>query len=186
MLRFEARGLRVNSALPSSLLWLMFFLPFTWGGHRRALATTALPGASSLYTCSSMLKRRSNSAMLFLKSSFIYGSIWRSLSNIISRDDFSHYVCSKQINNGVESNLLRSPSKLKTRRFKCLAQRAKGTNKIWFYYGFKFLCGKLFHLGHFHEYLLLKPHVQICIKHAIRQQRKCTYFSSTLYRQVDI
>jgi hypothetical protein len=30
MLRFEARGLRMNSALPSSLLLLLFFLPFTW------------------------------------------------------------------------------------------------------------------------------------------------------------
>jgi hypothetical protein len=54
MLRFEARGLRVNSALPSSLLLLLFFLPFTWGRHRRTRATTALPVASSLYTCSSM------------------------------------------------------------------------------------------------------------------------------------
>jgi hypothetical protein len=27
---------------------LLFFLPFTWGRHRRARATTALPGASSL------------------------------------------------------------------------------------------------------------------------------------------
>jgi hypothetical protein len=26
----------------------LFFLPFTWGRHRRARATTALPGASSL------------------------------------------------------------------------------------------------------------------------------------------
>jgi hypothetical protein len=26
----------------------LFFLPFTWGRHRRAPATTALPGASSL------------------------------------------------------------------------------------------------------------------------------------------
>jgi hypothetical protein len=54
MLRFEARGLCVNSALPSSLLLLLFLLPFTWGRHRRARATTALPVASSLYTCSSM------------------------------------------------------------------------------------------------------------------------------------
>jgi hypothetical protein len=54
MLRFEAWGLRVNSALPSRLLLLLFLLPFTWGRHRRARATTALPGASSLYTCSSM------------------------------------------------------------------------------------------------------------------------------------
>jgi hypothetical protein len=30
------------------LLLLLFFLPFTWGRHRRARATTALPGASSL------------------------------------------------------------------------------------------------------------------------------------------
>jgi hypothetical protein len=37
------------------LLLLLFFLPFTWGRHRRARATTALPGASSLYTCSSMV-----------------------------------------------------------------------------------------------------------------------------------
>jgi hypothetical protein len=55
MLRFEARGLRVNYALPSRLLLLSFLLPFTWGRHRRARATTALPGASSLYTCSSMV-----------------------------------------------------------------------------------------------------------------------------------
>jgi hypothetical protein len=54
MLRFEARGLRVNSALPSSLPLLLFLLPFTWGRHRCARATTALPVASSLYTCSSM------------------------------------------------------------------------------------------------------------------------------------
>jgi hypothetical protein len=40
--------LRVNSALPSSLLLLLFFLPFTWGHQRRARATTALPGATSL------------------------------------------------------------------------------------------------------------------------------------------
>jgi hypothetical protein len=33
---------------------LLFLLPFTWGRHRRARATTALPVASSLYTCSSM------------------------------------------------------------------------------------------------------------------------------------
>jgi hypothetical protein len=38
----------VNSALPSSLLLLLFFLPFTWGRHRRARVTTALPGATSL------------------------------------------------------------------------------------------------------------------------------------------
>jgi hypothetical protein len=38
----------VNSALPSSLLLLLFFLPFTWGRHRRARATTALPRATSL------------------------------------------------------------------------------------------------------------------------------------------
>jgi hypothetical protein len=38
----------VNSALPSSLLLLLFFLPFTWGRHLCALATTALPGATSL------------------------------------------------------------------------------------------------------------------------------------------
>jgi hypothetical protein len=56
MLRFEARGLRVNSALPSRLLLLSFLLPFTWGRHRRARATTALSGASSLYTCSSMIE----------------------------------------------------------------------------------------------------------------------------------
>jgi hypothetical protein len=31
----------VNSALPSSLRLLLFFLPFTWGRHRRARATTA-------------------------------------------------------------------------------------------------------------------------------------------------
>jgi hypothetical protein len=42
MLRFEARGLRVNSALPSRLLLLLFLLPFTWGRHRRARATTQL------------------------------------------------------------------------------------------------------------------------------------------------
>jgi hypothetical protein len=54
MLRFEARGLRANSALPSSLRLLLFFLPFTWDRHRRVRATTALPVASSLYTCSSM------------------------------------------------------------------------------------------------------------------------------------
>jgi hypothetical protein len=42
MLRFEARGLRVNSALPSSLPLLLFLLPFTWGRHRRARATTAV------------------------------------------------------------------------------------------------------------------------------------------------
>jgi hypothetical protein len=51
-LRFQAPGLRVNSALPSSLLLLLFFLPFTWGRHlgrhRRARATTALPRATSL------------------------------------------------------------------------------------------------------------------------------------------
>jgi hypothetical protein len=50
-LRFQAPGLRVNSALPSSLLLLLFFLPFTWGRHRRAratTATTALPRATSL------------------------------------------------------------------------------------------------------------------------------------------
>jgi hypothetical protein len=55
MLRFKARGLRLNSALPSRLLLLSFLLPFTWGRHRPACATTALPGASSLYTCSSMV-----------------------------------------------------------------------------------------------------------------------------------
>jgi hypothetical protein len=38
------------------LLLLLFLLPFTWGRHHRARATTALPGASSLYTCSSMTK----------------------------------------------------------------------------------------------------------------------------------
>jgi hypothetical protein len=38
----------VNYALPSSLLLLLFFLPFTWGRHRRAHATTVLPGATSL------------------------------------------------------------------------------------------------------------------------------------------
>jgi hypothetical protein len=38
----------VNSALPSSLLLLLFFLPFTWGRHRRARATTALPRATFL------------------------------------------------------------------------------------------------------------------------------------------
>jgi hypothetical protein len=38
----------VNSALPSSLLLLLFFLPFTWGRHRRARVTTALPGVTSL------------------------------------------------------------------------------------------------------------------------------------------
>jgi hypothetical protein len=27
---------------------LLFFLPFTWGRHRRARVTTALPGATSL------------------------------------------------------------------------------------------------------------------------------------------
>jgi hypothetical protein len=27
---------------------LLFFLPFTWGRHRRARATTALPRATSL------------------------------------------------------------------------------------------------------------------------------------------
>jgi hypothetical protein len=37
------------------LLLLSVLLPFTWGRHRRARATTALPGASSLYTCSSMV-----------------------------------------------------------------------------------------------------------------------------------
>jgi hypothetical protein len=31
-----------------TLLLLLFFLPFTWGRHRRARATTALPGATSL------------------------------------------------------------------------------------------------------------------------------------------
>jgi hypothetical protein len=55
MLRFEARGLRVNSALLGCWLLLLFFLPFTWVRHRRARATTALPVASSLYTCSSMI-----------------------------------------------------------------------------------------------------------------------------------
>jgi hypothetical protein len=45
----------VNSTLPSRLLLLSFLLPFTWGRHRCARATTALPGASSLYACSSML-----------------------------------------------------------------------------------------------------------------------------------
>jgi hypothetical protein len=30
------------------LLLLLFFLPFTWGRHRRARATTALPRATSL------------------------------------------------------------------------------------------------------------------------------------------
>jgi hypothetical protein len=30
------------------LLLLLFFLPFTWGRHRSAHATTALPGATSL------------------------------------------------------------------------------------------------------------------------------------------
>jgi hypothetical protein len=49
MLRFEARGLRVNFTLPSSLLLLLFFLPFTWGRHRRACATTALPVALILF-----------------------------------------------------------------------------------------------------------------------------------------
>jgi hypothetical protein len=48
MLRFQAPGLRVNSALPSSLPLLLFLLPFTWGRHRRARATTALPRATSL------------------------------------------------------------------------------------------------------------------------------------------
>jgi hypothetical protein len=38
----------VNSALPSSLPLLLFFLPFTWGHHRRARATTALPRTTSL------------------------------------------------------------------------------------------------------------------------------------------
>jgi hypothetical protein len=38
----------VNSALPSSLLLLLFFLPFTWGRHCPAPATTALPGTTSL------------------------------------------------------------------------------------------------------------------------------------------
>jgi hypothetical protein len=38
----------VNSALPSSLLLLLFFLPFTWGRHCRARATTALLRATSL------------------------------------------------------------------------------------------------------------------------------------------
>jgi hypothetical protein len=57
-LRFEARGLRVNSALPSSLLLLLFFLPFTWGRHRRAPATTALPVASSLIISCEMKKKR--------------------------------------------------------------------------------------------------------------------------------
>jgi hypothetical protein len=47
-LRFHAPGLRGNSALPSSLLLLLFFLPFTWGRHRRVCATTALPRATSL------------------------------------------------------------------------------------------------------------------------------------------
>jgi hypothetical protein len=32
----------------SSLPLLLFFLPFTWGRHRRARATTALPRATSL------------------------------------------------------------------------------------------------------------------------------------------
>jgi hypothetical protein len=45
---FQAPGLRVNFVLPSSLLLLLFFLPFTWGRHRRARTTTALPGATSL------------------------------------------------------------------------------------------------------------------------------------------
>jgi hypothetical protein len=31
-----------------SLLLLLFFLPFTWGRHRCARATTALPRATSL------------------------------------------------------------------------------------------------------------------------------------------
>jgi hypothetical protein len=30
------------------LLLLLFFLPFTWGRHRRPHATTVLPGATSL------------------------------------------------------------------------------------------------------------------------------------------
>jgi hypothetical protein len=48
MLRFQAPGLRVNSALPSSLPLLLFFLPFTWGRHQQPRATTALPRATSL------------------------------------------------------------------------------------------------------------------------------------------
>jgi hypothetical protein len=48
MLRFQTPGLRVNSALPSSLPLLLFFLPFTWGRHPRVRATTALPRATSL------------------------------------------------------------------------------------------------------------------------------------------
>jgi hypothetical protein len=47
-LRFQAPGLRVNSVLPSSLLMLLFVLPFTWGRHRHARWTTALPRATSL------------------------------------------------------------------------------------------------------------------------------------------
>jgi hypothetical protein len=38
----------VNSSLPSSLILLLFFLPFTWGRHCRAPATTALLGTTSL------------------------------------------------------------------------------------------------------------------------------------------
>jgi hypothetical protein len=50
MLHFGALGLRMNSTLPSSLLLFLFFLPFTWGRHRRARATAAaLSEASSQY-----------------------------------------------------------------------------------------------------------------------------------------
>jgi hypothetical protein len=47
-LRFQAPGLRLNSALPSSLLLLLFLLPFTCVRHRRAQMKAALPGATSL------------------------------------------------------------------------------------------------------------------------------------------
>jgi hypothetical protein len=38
----------MNSALPSSLILLLFFLPFTWGRHCCGPVTTALPGTTSL------------------------------------------------------------------------------------------------------------------------------------------
>jgi uncharacterized membrane protein (DUF485 family) len=48
MLRFQAPGLRLNSALPSSLLLLLFLLTFTWVLHRCARMKAALPGATYL------------------------------------------------------------------------------------------------------------------------------------------